>query len=222
MQYAWSSRMETLKRRRFSPAQAPSQRKVFTGNPLLARDYFCPSYSVKSRSAQSDTHPHSVTVTACDGLKIICRWPRSGAAQILREFDRAISFGGLSPLRSGQQSSCACDCRNGNGDDEKLERSGERTIFELVDSRKQRESDEADGEYVEGGPHLGCSVPDCRGVATASSVSGGLALTRIYRSTGPLRFRTMECDGAPVVAFLRLGKPHGTPPPTRLLPLGLG
>ena len=155
-------------------------------------------------------------------LKIICRWPRSGAAQILREFDRAISFGGISPLRSGQQSSCACDCRYGNGDDEKLERSGERTIFELVDSRKQRESDEADGEYVEGGPHLECSVPDCRGVATASSVSGGLALTRIYRSTGPLRFRTMECDGAPVVAFLRLGKPHGTPPPTRLLLLGLG
>ena len=127
-----------------------------------------------------------------------------------------------SPLWLGQQSSCACDCRNGNGDDEELERSCERTIFELVDSRKQRESNEADGEYVEGGPHLGCSVPDCRGVATASSVSGGLALTRIYRSTGPLRFRTMECDGAPVVAFLRLGKPHGTPPPTRLLPLGLG
>ena len=106
-------------------------------------------------------------------LKIICRWPRSGAAQILREFDRAISFGGLSPLRSGQQSSCACDCRNGNGDDEELRRSGERTIFELVDSRKQRESNEADGEYGEGGPHLGCSVPDRRGVAAASSVSGG-------------------------------------------------
>ena len=41
-----------------------------------------------------------------------------------------------SPLWLGQQSSCACDCRNGNGDDGELERSGERTIFELVDSRK--------------------------------------------------------------------------------------
>ena len=78
----------------------------------------------------------------------------AGRAAILREFDRAISFGGLSPLRSGQQSSCACDCRNGNGDDEKLERSDERTTFELVDSRKQRESDEADGEYVERAAHI--------------------------------------------------------------------
>jgi hypothetical protein len=60
-----------------------------------------------------------------------------------------------SPLWSGQQSSCACDCRNGNGNEEELERSGKRAIFELVDGRKQRESDEADGENVEDGPHLG-------------------------------------------------------------------
>jgi hypothetical protein len=60
-----------------------------------------------------------------------------------------------SPLWLGQQSSCACDCRNGNGDEEEFERSGERAIFELVDGRKQRESDEADGENVEDGPHLG-------------------------------------------------------------------
>jgi hypothetical protein len=60
-----------------------------------------------------------------------------------------------SPRRLGQQSPCASDCRNGNGDEEELERSGERAIFELVDGRKQRESDEADGENVEDGPHLG-------------------------------------------------------------------
>ncbi len=67
-----------------------------------------------------------------------------------RENARRRTLTGLSPLRLGQQVSCVCDCRNSNADDEKLERSGERTIFEFVDSRKQTESNEADGEYVEG------------------------------------------------------------------------
>jgi hypothetical protein len=37
MHYAWSSRMETLKRSRFSPARAPSQRKIVTRNSLQVR-----------------------------------------------------------------------------------------------------------------------------------------------------------------------------------------
>ena len=81
-----------------------------------------------------------------------------GRSQIVWDFDRAIPF----TPRSGQQQSCACDGRSGNGDEEELERSGERTIFELVDSRKQRESDEADREYVGSGPLFSSRARDLR------------------------------------------------------------
>ena len=56
------------------------------------------------------------------------------------------------------------ECRYGNADDEKLERSGEQAIFEYVGSRKQGESNEADREYVEDNPHLGLPTPGRRRV----------------------------------------------------------
>ena len=58
------------------------------------------------------------------------------------------------PLWSGQQQSCACDCCNGDGDEKELECSCERTVFELVDGRKQSESDEADSEHIEESAHF--------------------------------------------------------------------